>query len=317
MTSNSKKIVRQFKSLAQFIGRLVSLECLTFYVALTSLAFLSHSTTAFATTESCQDIFHSALKSKFDPKSEWVANLKIKSSPLVGGSALIFFGEYQGKPAVFRTLQKFDPTFYSLHLSTNQKRELASIDTKKSYQITKSIGTTLDSEEFLSDFDFLKFYVAEVISSSDVYNRLEGISYRGHGIAPKLLALIKSSDGIVIGQIIEYTPGKSLFELVHTKKISFADLDEAKNQITDQLRLLANAGLRHGDLSLSNVLFYSSAATSTQLYTSAQTKSPSQSFAYLIDFSTYKPVNKSALKEELHELNEMIERAKRILLGLD
>lgn len=132
------------------------------------------------------------------------------------------------------SLAKVGPSETQILLPVLSEREYYNIGLtlaeRATYEVTWAVQSYLDSQ------------------------KMQTLKYRGRTVAPVVAALIRNTDGLVVGRLIATTPGKAISELVDDKRMSVAQIDDAINQITEQVKLLAENGFSHNDVSEQNIL---------------------------------------------------------------
>lgn len=176
-------------------------------------------------------------------------SLKIESVKILkrigqGTEASVFKTKFDNKMAVFRYLDSVNPeskSYLLSQLTVDQRSALAKMDENNAYQIA-----AVDISDQPSAFEIVQNQIARMIVTSVESQKMSVLIYRGHTIVPKIFGYVRNVDGIIVGQIQEYVPGKTL--IAKLDNMTKAQEREIYNQIIDQVRILSSHGYFHGDL---------------------------------------------------------------------
>lgn len=173
----------------------------------------------------------------------------LKKLKLIGNGteASVFKTTFNRKIAAFRYIDSMNPeseSYLLSQLTAEQRSSLASIDVGTAYRIA-SLSLASDDPPA---FDLIQNQIARMIVTSVETRKMQGLLYRGNAIAPEIYGVVRNKDGIIVGQIQEYIPGKNLIDLLDS--LTRKQKREILNQVIDQMKILSAHGAFHGDLDI-------------------------------------------------------------------
>ncbi len=205
-----------------------------------------------AAIKSCDRLFDS------DPSSSGIFSIR--------HTELMPMDEFAYGSVVARKVRFKDRTFVSHDLASQADWARPGVLSPKTIVSLAKIGTgetqillpVLSERVYynipLSPGEQATYDVTWAIQSYIDSQSLRSLKFRGRPVAPDIVALIRNADNIVVGRLITTTPGKPMSELLDQKRINIAQIDDAINQITEQVKLLADNGFSHNDLNETNIL---------------------------------------------------------------
>jgi sugar phosphate isomerase/epimerase/predicted Zn-dependent protease/serine/threonine-protein kinase RIO1 len=166
-----------------------------------------------------------ARRSKIDVPVINYQDFKLGNQINEGTHSNVYLADYQGKKCVYIRHKIFDP----------------------------NRDTSLDlSATSFGDIRDIRDRATMVVSN---YEKMKGITYQGHSLAPGVYAAVKDADGEVDGYLAEFVEGQTLHAALQDAAVNEQDLDDIEKQLADQLHLLHDkAHLRHGDVHPQNVM---------------------------------------------------------------
>jgi RIO-like serine/threonine protein kinase len=167
-----------------------------------------------------------------------------------GREAQAFATTWNGKPAVLRLFQTVDMKTNEIYknLTRGQRQALARLDWREANRRVRKLNEESVHGQRHTDFEMAELEQATAIIRLADSRRMQGLRYQGRPIAPAIHALVRNSEGLAVGLVSDYVPGKDLYKLAREGKLSEAQVEEAIQQVIEQLTILGAHGFSHGDV---------------------------------------------------------------------
>jgi tRNA A-37 threonylcarbamoyl transferase component Bud32 len=239
---------------------MLSLWRFKFAVLACSLALfgsvLPSSALAHETGLLCAQLFISTPLRSDLPPSVLFDGLAILDFLQEGGEAEAYKVRYKGKIGVFRYLHSRNPeqTYYTPldQARTHQLQAMTEAEARRVFPLLQQRQDSYDKP--LSEFEEAQLDQARTLLLSIDSMKLRHLRYHGQNLVPQTLALVRHSNGLIAGQIIEFVPGTTLRELFDRRILKASQIDSVIDQLKEQVQLLASEGFSHGDLVPSNIV---------------------------------------------------------------
>jgi tRNA A-37 threonylcarbamoyl transferase component Bud32 len=169
---------------------------------------------------------------------------------------VVFQSTWNGRKATLRLFHGMDmktKLIYS-ELSAEEKARLARLDWREAVRLLKELNTDERAEQGYTSFELAALEQATAINRLVQSRRMQGLRYQGREIVPGLFALVRNAEGLIVGLISEYVPGKDFEKLVNQKALTEAEIDQVIDQAIEQIRILGRKGFYHGDPGGGNIL---------------------------------------------------------------
>jgi hypothetical protein len=230
--------------------KLVTLFISNIYLIIFVTAQAAHAASLASPRLTCSELFGDANFANGEGlPSVRIEELKVGRSLGQGEEGQASLIAFNGKKAVLKLFDQNNALakLYYQDLSPEQKAELARLDYHEALRREHEVFSIGRHQQSTTVFDLAAFDQAKWIIRAVDSRRMRGLRYQGRKIAPEISALVRNPEGLIIGLVAEYVPGKSLHKLIEAWSLSNAEIDEAIDQAIEQIKILGANGFYHGD----------------------------------------------------------------------